>query len=336
MSTYTHIQTQIRDRQTMHRVLASIPGATVEPNAVIPAKRGGYLITAFRVIIPNESINAVSFFSSLLQGGVREFWVFENSDGTMFIEISHDIGAEHQVANAVSNALYQEGQRQHQGAARQERLLEQQRQQALQRQREQERKRQLQEKRRQQEAEQRQRAEMQRRQAVSEQRKHIEQAKRAEASARQKAAEARREMERAEAAREAKMIAEQLELREQAPQPDAPSPSATVTTPAATNQQQSPEPPGEEVRQEALDILNRLKQQMSPPPDHAAAKQENAGDQGPPADPVLMQDLNDVIAQEYSRQLVMEKVEEVQTIYGINLKEINKMEDGSIEIRLQR
>lgn len=328
MSTYTHIQTQIRDRQTMYRVLSSIPGATVEPNAVIPAKAGGYLQTAFRVVVPNSAINAEGFFSSLFQGGVREFWVYENPDGTLWIEISHDIGAEHQVENAVTNALNQEQQRQNQWAAEQERLRqqqrEQQRQQEIQRQRERQQQLQKEQERSRQEAQKRKLAEEQRRKAEAEQRIRFEEEKRAEEAARQQEAEARRKREREEAAREAEMIAEQLAGRQQQASPPATNDAAPPP----------PEPPAEAVREEALDILKRLQQQAGPSAQETE-QQRTANDQAPPPDPGLTQDLNDAIAQEYSRQLVMEKIEEVKTIYGINLKEINQMEDGSIKIRLQ-
>ena len=298
MSTYTYIHTQIRDRQTMHRVLASIPGATVEPNAVIPSKYGGYLNVAFRVTVRNEAISAQSFFSSLFQGGVREFWVYEGDDGTMYIEISHDVGAQRQVADAVTNALSrQEQQAQEQEQRRQrelQRKQEQQRQMEQRRQRELQRQRELEEQRLKAEAEQRRFAEQERARAEAEAQelaeRQAEQQRLAEEAARQQAAaEAQREQQRQNA---------QLE---------------------------------------ALEILNRLNTASDPPTTNNASDATN--DSSPSGQgeggAELLSNLNDAIAQEYSRQLVMEKIEEIKTIYGINLKEINEMEDGSIEIRLQ-
>ena len=124
------------------------------------------------------------------------------------------------------------------------------------------------------------------------------------------------------------MIAEQLALRQQQ------ASQGETASRTSTSDDAPPAPPAEEVRDEALDILSRLKQQAGSSAQEAE-QQRSGDDQAPPPAPGMAQDLNDAIAQEYSRQLVMEKIEEVKTIYGINLKEINQMEDGSIKIRLQ-
>ena len=91
----------------MRRVLFSIPGVTVEENAVVRAKAGGYAQVPFRILIRNESISAQSIWSTLFQGGAREFWVHQNHDGTFFVEVSHDVGAAQNVVDAVQNALSQ-------------------------------------------------------------------------------------------------------------------------------------------------------------------------------------------------------------------------------------
>jgi hypothetical protein len=132
MSTFTTIKTSIRDSTAMQRVLQSIPGAVIIPNATVPVKSGGFTTVEFSVRLPN-SVSSAGLFGGLFRKGLRYFNVIRGGDGTLLIEVNQEQTDYREVESQIASAL-----KQHEDVAQafdtgQQRLREQQREEMLRR-----------------------------------------------------------------------------------------------------------------------------------------------------------------------------------------------------------